>query len=467
MATPAMRCMPLGLPAVNWVIGQFRRKILLMIRSNDAGSAVRRLSDLRPSLPVVAPDDNLSAEKTAPRASEPASTHPAAWITLFLLIAGIATATGVYFYLPPAREFAFPGVVETQEVRLGSKIGGRVAQVLVKEGDMVEPGQLLARLDTPELEAQRAQCQAILRAAEADFLKAKNGPRAEEREAGRLHVEAAKARLQRLKTGYRPEEIKQAKGDLEMAEADQKLAQQELDRVNRLIKQRSVSQTDQDSAQANLNRSAGRLSAARAKWEMLTAGNRQEDVDESTAEVQRAEANYNLLLAGTRVEDIASAEAKVHETAARLRELDANLEEARVKAHEKAIVEIVTVRPGDIVSPNQPMIRILRADDLWVRIYVPETELGKLRLNQKVTIRCDTYPDHRFHGVVRQIASISEFTPRNVQSLDGRRHQVFGVKVHVDDPNGIFKSGMAAEVIVPLPDAAAASAIASPNDPSF
>ena len=90
------------------------------------------------------------------------------------------------------------------------------------------------------------------------------------------------------------------------------------------------------------------------------------------------------------------------------------------------------------------------AEDLWVKVYVPETELGKLRLNQEVEVTVDSYPDRPFKGSVVQIASISEFTLRNVQSISERRHQVFGVKVRVADPQGVFKSGMAAEVLFRL-----------------
>jgi multidrug resistance efflux pump len=92
----------------------------------------------------------------------------------------------------------------------------------------------------------------------------------------------------------------------------------------------------------------------------------------------------------------------------------------------------------------------LRADDLWVKVFVPATELGRLKLGQGVEVGVDSHPGRLFAGEVIQIADVSEFTPRNVQSLDERRHQVFAVKVRVADPEGVFKSGMAAEVFVPL-----------------
>ena len=97
------------------------------------------------------------------------------------------------------------------------------------------------------------------------------------------------------------------------------------------------------------------------------------------------------------------------------------------------------------------MVRILSAADLWVKVYVPETELGKTRLDQAAEVTVDSYPGRRFKGKVYYIASQSEFTPRNVQSIDERRHQVFGIKVRVTDPaaGGVLKSGMSATVYVP------------------
>ena len=108
------------------------------------------------------------------------------------------------------------------------------------------------------------------------------------------------------------------------------------------------------------------------------------------------------------------------------------------------------VRPGDIAAPNQAVALVLRADDLWVKAYISEVNLGQIHLGQKVEVTSDTFPGQRFEGVITYIASASEFTPRNVQTIDERRHQVFGFKVRVTDPHGVFKSGMAADVWLPL-----------------
>jgi multidrug resistance efflux pump len=372
-------------------------------------------------------------------------------VAVKLLLAAVTLSVGCYWIFNGRQEsLRLPGVVEIQEVRLGSKVGGRVEYVAVREGELVTPGMELIVLDVPELKAQYEQTEANLKQAIAERDKIKYGPRDEEKEAARLAFEAARARWQRMETGWREEEKLQALGDLETARADLKQAGDEYQRVVRLYQQQVASKAEFDIAKAALDRAQGRLESARAKNDMFQAGNRKEDKAEAEAELKRYKANYDLLLAGSREEDKAEAEAKVAEVEAKLRELKINLKEAVVVAPEHAVIEVISVRKGDLVAPNQPVIRVLRAEDLWVKVYVPETELGKIRLNQQVEVTVDAYPDKRFQGKVIQVASISEFTPRNVQSVDQRRYQVFGVKIQVADPQGIFKSGMAAEVVLPL-----------------
>jgi multidrug resistance efflux pump len=310
------------------------------------------------------------------------------------LLAAILVALGFWPLRQRRDLLELPGVVEIQEVRLGSKIGGRVAAVLANEGDIVQPDQPLVRIDAPELEAQKTQWEARLRQMEADLEKQKNGPRAEE--------------------------IAQAKSDLNSAQADLELARSDFARSERLIRQGGTDRAEYDSARAALDRCQGKVGSLRSK--------------------------LDLLLAGTRHEEIAESEGRVAETRGKIRELDANLNEATVRAPEKAVVEVMGVRKGDLVLPNQPIVRILRADDLWVRVYVPETQLGKVVVGQHAKVTIDSYPGREFDGVVVKIDSESEFTPRNVQSVEERRFQVFGVKIRVTDPQGIFKSGMAATV---------------------
>jgi multidrug resistance efflux pump len=369
--------------------------------------------------------------------------------------AGVVAALGsvLAFVWPSGQDAAtlqLPGVVEVQEVRLASKIGGRVKEVTAKESAIVAPGQVLVRFEAPEAEAKLAQARAQLKGAEALLEKARTGPRTEEKAAAREAARAAEARWKRLKAGSRVEEIGQARAEAEAIEADLERARQDLERQRDIASRGGSAPAEYDAVSATFKRLERQARAARFHLRLLEAGSRPEEITEAEAEWEKTRANLALLEAGTRREEIDEAESRVADLRAHVRELEANLDEAVVRAPERVVIEVVSVRPGDTVSPNQPVIRALRADDLWVKAYVPETELGKLRLRQAAEVTTDSYPGRRFSGEVSYIASTSEFTPRNVQSADERRHQVFAIKVRVTDPQGIFKSGMAADVSVPL-----------------
>jgi multidrug resistance efflux pump len=374
-----------------------------------------------------------------------------------LIVLGLVVLAGVGAALGFAWPFGhgpqvlkLPGLVEIHEVRLGPRVAGRVKEVLVREGVVVQAGQALVRLDVPDLEAQRRVLKARVEEAAADYEKAKNGPRSQEKDAARAAAHAARARLARLVAGSREEEKRQAQCDYDAARADEVLAREEYDRAMRVARSGGGSRAERDQAAATLRRTHGRAAAAKAKLDLVQAGSRSEDVQEAKAELGRLEAQWRLLEAGTRAEEVASAAARLAEARARLAELEVNLAEAVVKASEPAVVEVVAVRPGDLVAANQPVLRVLGAGDLWVKTYVPETELGKLRLNQPVQVTMDSFPGRRFRGKVIHIGAESEFTPRNVQSVDERRHQMFGVRIQVEDTQGTFKSGMAAEVLIPV-----------------
>jgi multidrug resistance efflux pump len=205
-----------------------------------------------------------------------------------------------------------------------------------------------------------------------------------------------------------------------------------------------------DTARSHLTSAQARVNAARAKYVMMTSGNRAEDKADAESTLRQLTKHYELLEAGTREEDKQVARANVAELEGKLREMEANLREAVVRAPGKTIVEVVAVRKGDLVAPNQPVIRALHADDRWVKVFVPSPDLGKVHVGDTVAVTCDSYPGREFRGTIIQIATIGEFTPRNVQSADERKHQVFAVKVRVEDDPDVFKSGMAADVRVPL-----------------
>jgi len=168
-------------------------------------------------------------------------------------------------------------------------------------------------------------------------------------------------------------------------------------------------------------------------------------LDQAATKAKTSNEQLRLLRAGSRVEEIAAARAQFEQQEARFETLMKQRAETDVHTSVSGVVQSIGLRPGDIVAPNQAVAEILEADQLWVRIYVPETLLGHVRTGQPVKLRVDTFPDHWFAGKVVSVSSAGEYTPRNVQTRAQRAEQVFGVKVDVDrDPR--LKAGMNAEV---------------------
>ena len=381
-----------------------------------------------------------------------------------LILGGVVLAvlaTGVGFFWPFGNRgdiLRLPGIVEVQEVRLGSKVSGRVKEVVGKsgspnngsnlEGEIVEAGQPLVIFDIPELEAQYAQAKARMDNARADYDKAKiTVP--QEVLVAKQTSESAKAAFERAKAGPRKEEKEQAASDLETAKAELKQAREDYERIHALYEKRSVSRAEYDAALSTRDRATGKVNAAQARVNLMKKY-RKEDIDQAQAEWLKAQAKWKEL-ERTQNEDVALAKTRWQEAKAKVEELEANVKEAVVIAPKKARVDVISVRKGDLVSPNQPIVRLLYLEDLWIKAYVPETQLRLIHYGQlpEVEVLIDG-SSKRFKGKVYYISPVSEFTPRNVQSVDERHHQVFAIKIRVDNSEDVFHSGMAAEVLLPV-----------------
>jgi HlyD family secretion protein len=279
-----------------------------------------------------------------------------------------------------SRAHSVSGTIETDEVRVASRYGGRVEKILAAEGDSLKADQALVELDAAELIARRDQ---------------------------------AAAQLAELEAGPRQEEIATAKHEWE-AQADE-LDQARVDakRAEDLFGQRTISSTEHDHA------------ATRARTLEKTAA--------------AAKSRYDLLLAGTRPERLAQARAQLAEIATHLREM-------KVTAPADSVLETLSVKAGDVLAANQQVATLLLTNHLWVRVYVPEPWLGRIKVGEQVKVRVDSDPGQDFSGVVEQIARVAEFTPRNVQTVGDRIKQVFGIKVRLDPRDGKLRAGMAADV---------------------
>ena len=369
-----------------------------------------------------------------------------------LIIAGVAAAILiaaiwlVFAWQAHRSRFDYSGTIETREIQIGSKIGGRVTDVPVEEGQVVKAGATLVRFECDELKAQRAQAEATLEQAQADLDKMLRGNRPEEIQQAEATARAQQAAFEAARNGPRRQEIDQAQADFSAAEADATNAETTYKRMVKLIATDTISRQLFDDSRDKRDAAAQRAESARQRLALLQAGTRVEDLNAAEAKYKQAEAAAVLSRKGFRKEDIDAARGRLDEAQGHVAELDARLREADLTAPADAVVEVVSVRPGDLVPAGRIVITMLEASQLWVKVYVPETDLAHVRLGQHATVRVDSFGNRSFEGHVGQIASQAEFLPRNVQTKSDREHEVFGVKVYVDNAQQILKSGMSATV---------------------
>jgi membrane fusion protein YbhG len=324
------------------------------------------------------------------------------------------------------------GTVEARNIRVGSKVGGRIDKVLVREGDTVEPGQILVTFDDKEMQASLSEMRA---AAE----KAERGYRPEEIEEVRAAAAQAQAEYEQRRNGYRQEDIDAAKADLDRATADEIRAHLDAQRYDALAQKDLVSKQQRDTAEANWKMALAQKQNAQHKLDELQKGYRPEEIAAAEARYRQTQATLKKYERGNRREDVEAAKAALALEEARYRE-------RQVVAPSAATVEVMDVRPGDLIAPNTPIATLLEREQIYVRIYIPETQIGHVQLGEKAEIRVDSFPNQVFSGVVEQINQQAEFLPRNVQTREERVHQVFGVKVRIDDSSRRVRAGMAADV---------------------
>ncbi len=208
-------------------------------------------------------------------------------------------------------------------------------------------------------------------------------------------------------------------------------------------------QARRDLAQAQIETARRDADAHEAQLEFMRAdARRQEDLLRSKT-VSPSEAERARSAAVAEEKSLDAARMRIVQTRAQLSEIEAELRELDVDAPNDCVLEILNVKVGDVLAPNQEVATLILPQHLWVRVYVPEPWLGHLKLGQSVHARVDSFPGEDFAGMIEQINRQAEFTPRNVQTVEDRIRQVFGVKIRLQNHDDKLRAGMSADVVFP------------------
>lgn len=332
------------------------------------------------------------------------------------LVLLVAIGAAVWWYLSDSEtatstNLVLYGNVDIRETDLAFNNNEHIHQILVQEGDKVTKGQLLATL-------HRSRHEAEMRAAAA-------------------RVKAREAALARLVAGSRPEEIRQAKANVAAAQARLADARATYDRTRDLSRRQAASAQAFDDAQAALNTASANLKVAEAALALAEQGPRAEDIEEARAMLMADKAQLELS-----------------------KEILADTE---LFAPNDGIIRNRILEPGDMVSPQTPVLTLALNDPVWVRAYAPETALGKLVLGTSAKVTTDSFPDKSYTGWVGYVSPTAEFTPKNVETTELRTRLVYQVRVFVCNPAGELRLGMPATVTIAL-DAGTAEQAETPPD---
>jgi HlyD family secretion protein len=315
-------------------------------------------------------------------------------VVLLLLV--ISAAIFIFLRKPEADKkgvIAVSGNIEITDAAQSFKISGRVIERLVTEGDEVKAGQMIAKLDDADLQQERK-----LRAAE---------------------VESAKAELRELEAGSRPEEIRQAAASLASAKAEEERWKKEFDRQQVLHQKEVISQRELEAVRMTYDTAQAKVQQAEEALILRKKGPRIEEVDRGRAQLERAE------------EALALAEIR--------------LSYATLHSSITGLVLSKSIEAGEYVSAGTPIVTVGKMDEVWLRAYIDETDLGRVRTGQTVRVRTDSFPGKVYQGRISFISSQSEFTPKSVQTEKERVKLVYRIKIDISNPDMELKPGMPAD----------------------
>jgi len=285
------------------------------------------------------------------------------------------------------------GNIEATEVDVGFKIAGRITDLEIQEGDWVERGKFLARLDDEDLRNRLGVAQATLG--------------------------SAQARLNKLLGGTRPEEIREAEAVVRQAQYDLENKQNAFERMKALYERRVISKELFDNAEAGYKI--------------------------ATASLERAKENYELVKQGPRKEDIEDAKAQVEQARASVKLTETQLGYTVLYSPISGVVLVKSGEIGEVVNPGTPILTLADIDHVWLKGYVEETDLGKVTWGQEVIVTTDLHPPKEYKGEISFISSQAEFTPKSIQTEKERVTLVYRIKINLSNPDRELKPGMPAD----------------------
>jgi HlyD family secretion protein len=389
------------------------------------------------------------------------------WVILLIIVALIGG--GISYYLlyqnmeNERTNISVSGNIEATTVDVAFKIPGKIDKLLVDEGDFVKEGQLIAILEHRDLLAQKAKAEATLESTKSRIpallknIEFQDRATLQEISQAEAAVEAAHSRFQQLLTGARPQEIQAAKAEVDQTLADMEKRKADMDRAKKLYQDKYISAQEWDSARTAYEMSTASHQRAKENYALVVEGPRKEEIDAARAQWNQSRAA--LRLAKTRRmqvdvlrRELATAQAQVKEAASSIEVIQTQIEYSNLYAPTAGVVLVKNSEAGEFIVPGGAVITLGDVAKPWLKAFINESDLGRVKLGQKVTVTTDSYPGKAYPGKITFISSEAEFTPKNVQTAKERVKLVYRIKVSLANPHSELKPGMPADAKIHLKD---------------
>ncbi len=348
------------------------------------------------------------------------------------------------------------GNIEATTVDVSFKIAGKVEKLLIEEGDLVKEGQIIAVLEHKDLLAQKERAQATLEASQSripalqkniEFQDKSSNQEISQAEAA---VKAAEFRLQQLVTGSRPQEIQAAKAEVDQSQADVEKRKADMERAQKLNERQFISAQDWDAARTAYEMALASYHKAKEQYALVVEGPRKEEIETARAQLNQAQAS--LKLAKTRKiqvdvlrREMETAQVQVKEAASALEVIQTQIGYCTLYAPVSGIILVKNTEAGEFMVPGGAVVTLGDLEKPWLKAFINENDLGKVKLGQKVSVTTDSYPGKVYAGKITFISSEAEFTPKNVQTTKERVKLVYRIKVSLSNPQYELKPGMPAD----------------------
>ncbi len=384
-------------------------------------------------------------------------------IIIILALAAVGVAAWVYHEKgkTPDDRIVVSGNIELTEVNIAFKTAGRLIERTVDEGDAVKKGQVIARLDRDQLVAQRQREAAGLASAESQLAQAETALEWEKAtlagdvEQRRGDVAANEARLAELQNGARPQEKLDAQAAVDSAQSEVDRSKKDWDRAQTLFKDDDISAAQFDQYRNRWESATAALRSAKERQALVLLGPRAEVIQAQQAALERSRGALKMAEANTlemkrREEELATRRAAIAQSRASLAVIDSQLADTVEMSPVDGVVLVKSADIGEVLASGTSVVTVGDIDHPWLRGYVNETDLGRVRLGCKVKVTTDSYPGKVYAGRVTFIAAEAEFTPKQIQTAEERVKLVYRVKIEMDNPRHELKSNMPADAEIVL-----------------